>query len=764
MTYMATLATLINPEGKKVVVESGSAQAQQYFGQGYTLMGAPTKPSTTTTTQTSIPAGATPISGPSGLAGLTESQIYRDPASSTIYKLPQTAIASDTINQKVEPINLGTSTPSTASADAVASSGAQSSTDLQNYITSLTPPVTKEQSEADALTARISELLPQTQGQGQALAEAEKTFGVDTLKTQLGQINTAINTGLAEYNALKTNYATAINALSSDASPYRGQGRGIPLDLVRGQEAKTRATLQFEQANTLNEKAANIGLLQAQALGVQGQITAAEEAAKKAVDLKYSAIEEELNVKQAQLKLLEPILDKQEKTLALALERQYKDQERKIADKKAETLAVYELMVNKDYAKAGVKGTDTLAQAAAKVSQYLSTSSEASSKKFGVIGSYVDENGRVVNQYGWIDETSGVITPYSVTGSQGNMNLGISTGTSFGLPMYNTANNNPGVVRAVRNNNPGNIKASDFTTKYPGVVGIESTPAQDGGNFLIFDSPASGLAAIGKLLQVGSSYKGVNAETAIRKYSGGGYGAAQVGLDPKKNFQAQIKEPSILDSVVQNIARLEGYSASLSNQESGSVPSNIQAWAERIAEGQAKLDEVPQTLRTQVNSELTKVQYQKANELKTSALESANALLKKFDEGKGTSAVGGSRLFVINPFTGRPLPGTDPSNFVIQFDNLKSLLSLDNVKYLKGQGQVSDAERRLLESASGRLNLAQSEDEFRSALADIISSLSGPASNTTQSGTTIMVGPDGTFWSVPSDKVQLFKQNGYREQ
>jgi len=33
-------ATLINPQGQKVVVESGSPDAQNYFGQGYTLMGA----------------------------------------------------------------------------------------------------------------------------------------------------------------------------------------------------------------------------------------------------------------------------------------------------------------------------------------------------------------------------------------------------------------------------------------------------------------------------------------------------------------------------------------------------------------------------------------------------------------------------------------------------------------------------------------------------------------------------------------------------
>ena len=36
---MATKATLINQAGNKVVVEGGSQDAQNYFGQGYQLMG-----------------------------------------------------------------------------------------------------------------------------------------------------------------------------------------------------------------------------------------------------------------------------------------------------------------------------------------------------------------------------------------------------------------------------------------------------------------------------------------------------------------------------------------------------------------------------------------------------------------------------------------------------------------------------------------------------------------------------------------------------
>jgi len=115
-----------------------------------------------------------------------------------------------------------------------------------------------------------------------------------------------------------------------------------------------------------------------------------------------------------------------------------------------------------------------------------------------------------------------------------------------------------------------------------------------------------------------------------------------------------------------------------------------------------------------------------ASELKTQASTSAQELLDKINKGEGTSAVGKSRIFGL-----QKVPGTAAANFEIQFNNLKSLLSLDNVKLLKGQGQVSDAERRLLSEASAKLDLAQSEPEFKKALEDIVKTLKNVSENTT---------------------------------
>lgn len=145
-----------------------------------------------------------------------------------------------------------------------------------------------------------------------------------------------------------------------------------------------------------------------------------------------------------------------------------------------------------------------------------------------------------------------------------------------------------------------------------------------------------------------------------------------------------------------------------------------------------------------------------ASQVKTDALKSATDLLTKFDTGKGTSAVGKSRVLT----GGYTVPGTDARDFEVQFKNLKSLLSLDNVKLLKGQGAVSDAERALLAEASAKLDLAQSEPEFRAALVDIKNALSGTVEG--NAGQTIKVkinatGQTGTVNASEFDPATMTK-------
>lgn len=139
---------------------------------------------------------------------------------------------------------------------------------------------------------------------------------------------------------------------------------------------------------------------------------------------------------------------------------------------------------------------------------------------------------------------------------------------------------------------------------------------------------------------------------------------------------------------------------------------------------------------------------QQATELKTNAFSSAKALLDMFSHGQGTSAVGGNllnRLGGVGDWLGQ---GTGRQDFIVQLNNLKALLSLDNVKYLKGQGQVSDAERRLLEQASTILDRSQTEGNFSKSLTDIVGALAPEGYSVVGSdGKTYIKSSDGSFYA-----------------
>jgi hypothetical protein len=127
------------------------------------------------------------------------------------------------------------------------------------------------------------------------------------------------------------------------------------------------------------------------------------------------------------------------------------------------------------------------------------------------------------------------------------------------------------------------------------------------------------------------------------------------------------------------------------------------------------------------------------SELKSNALKAASDLLERFNSGKGTSAVGKSSIFGSLGYG--LLPGTDRADFVKSYDNLKSLLSLENVSLLKGQGSITDSERRLLADASTKLDRNLSETEFKNVLEEINRVLGSKVRGGT--GALVVDSPDG---------------------
>ena len=461
---------------------------------------------------------------------------------------PTGSIPADTLNTTPTHIDVTPPPPNLTPANSAVAGAGVASKSISDYIAANTAPPTPEQNQATALTQSISSLLGQDTGKATALQGQENTLGVPTMTSQLAQTQGDILTQTAAYNQANKEYTASEQALL-------GQGRGIPLTILRGQQAQ----IQYQAANDLNQKAAAIQLSQAQAQALQGNITAAKQTATDAVNLQYSGIEDQLKVQQGQLALLQPTLTAQEKIQAAALAQKYTQDQADIATKKAETQSVYNLMITPEGAAAKVVATDTPAQAAQKISTYL-----AHNPDFGAKLQVIGKNG-TNDVYGFVSN-NGTVTPYVAGGTQGNNALGLSVGTQSGLPVYNTQANNPGVARPIRDNNPGDIKATADSIKLPGVIGIDSSQATDGGSFLIFDSPASALKAAGTMLSTWKSYANMTAEQAIRQWSGGAYGAADLGLPQEssvKSFQSQLQSnPDLLNSVVQAIGQQEGFSNS----------------------------------------------------------------------------------------------------------------------------------------------------------------------------------------------------------
>lgn len=120
------------------------------------------------------------------------------------------------------------------------------------------------------------------------------------------------------------------------------------------------------------------------------------------------------------------------------------------------------------------------------------------------------------------------------------------------------------VNRPTRNNNPLNIKVpaaglEEAKKRYkdPNVT-IDPVPATDGGYFLKFSDPNKGFEAASTLLDLG--YKSYDIDSALRRWSGGGYGAEIVPeLKGKKIGELNPQERLYL---VTKMAKREGYAPS----------------------------------------------------------------------------------------------------------------------------------------------------------------------------------------------------------
>lgn len=220
------------------------------------------------------------------------------------------------------PMTIPTATPTPNAAPAAIAGADAAAKTLADYIKELTPPDTETSKNYDQLLGQVNQLLPGLTGRGADQLKGEQDAGIPGLSKQLADLNAEILAKSAELTQSNAQYEKAAQNV---------EGKAIPMSDIIGQQSQVRK-MQLAESNA---KSADLMLLQARASGIAGQVQAAQSIVNRAVDLKYADRESELNVKMQQLGLLQGKLDKEDTRTAQALERQYADQQEKLADEKA---------------------------------------------------------------------------------------------------------------------------------------------------------------------------------------------------------------------------------------------------------------------------------------------------------------------------------------------------------------------------------------------------------------------------------------------
>lgn len=619
-----------------------------------------------------LPAGATKIANPNELKGLNESQLYREGAS--IYKLPTTIPTSELGgNLTVNPVEQTGNTDVSSMMAGLDTTNKGIQTNLENYNKALASQPVKT-----ALDQRIdTEAESLYKGRTEAVKQAQETYDLSGNIKNVQKIMPQIAQTQAAYDA----YSVGLEGKTASASSIYGR-----------------------QALAQRQKAVELAGLSAVAQSYQGNIELANNTAKNGIDALYKPQEDYIANLKDQLASIESDLTREEKTRANSLQMVLDERARLIEEEKEEKQNISNLALS-----VAEKGVDSSI-----VTSIMNSKNYADAIKIG--GEYlgIDTESSIPQSIGkdaegndlYYDPISqSVKTALQLTTSQ----LGVQVGTIKGLPAYDTRSANPGVNRSDRNNNPGNIKVSDYTKTFDGVAGVESSPAEDGGNFLIFESPEDGINAIGRLLLEGNSYQGVNAETAIKKYNGGGvYGAKDVGLDPNKDFQSQIQDETKRFNVAMAIAKAEGWSNKAVEEVSST---EAKSWANLISEGKAKIENVPQKMRDQVATELSGMttQAEKMNdELAKAKAQSASDLVshKGLESATGTTRLGRTAA-LWNMGAKR--------DFIAGVEQLVSGLSLESLVAAKSRGAtfgaLSDSEMRILSSSASKIGSWAKRDE-----------------------------------------------------
>lgn len=180
-----------------------------------------------------------------------------------------------------------------------------------------------------------------------------------------------------------------------------------------------------------------------------------------------------------------------------------------------------------------------------------------------------------------------------------------------------------------------------------------------------------------------------------------------------------------------------GTEAMTGGYTAGSNPT-IDSYIKAIQDGTAKISDIPDEYKDMVMQGLSSTQKPQS-EISKQAISVIGELLSN---PKLDRIFGPADQFVGGVFGEAALAKN-------KYEQLKGLLSLDNIKYLKGTGAISDAEQRLLANAASALGRNLGNTEARQVLTQLQADLSALGTQPQQQGGEIIqtsAGPVNTNW------------------
>lgn len=156
---------------------------------------------------------------------------------------------------------------------------------------------------ASNISSTMLQLIPQLQGQTQELNAQKKALGVDTMRTNLQNLNNQILQKQAELSQQDVALAQGLQNVEDQT---------IPMEFITGQQMSMEKRANLAKA----VKVSQINMLNASALAAQGNIALASDLAQEAVDAKFAPVKEMYTTLQAQLQAIQPLLNAEEKKVA----------------------------------------------------------------------------------------------------------------------------------------------------------------------------------------------------------------------------------------------------------------------------------------------------------------------------------------------------------------------------------------------------------------------------------------------------------------